>query len=89
MVHAPVPLPDLAEMFRRLGEAPDFPADLAHVAGAVKAAFSARFRLSSGAFRSEEDFATHGVAAALGYFLPLGIDRRRELIHLVEEQFAA
>ena len=37
MVHAQIPLP---EMFR-LGEALDFPADLVHVAGVAKAAFSA------------------------------------------------
>ena len=40
MVHAQIPLPDLLEMFR-LGEALGFPADLVHVAGVAKAAFSA------------------------------------------------
>ena len=40
MEHARVPLPDLPGMFR-LGEALDFPADLAREAGVVKAAFSA------------------------------------------------
>ncbi len=40
MVHAQVPLPDLPGMFR-LGETLDFPADLVHVAGVAKAAFSA------------------------------------------------
>jgi hypothetical protein len=39
MVHAPILLPDLLEMFR-LGEALDFPADLVHAAGVAKSAFS-------------------------------------------------
>jgi hypothetical protein len=39
MVHAQIPLPDLPEMFRP-GEAPDFPADLVHMARIAKAAFS-------------------------------------------------
>jgi len=40
MVHAQVPLPDLPGMFR-LEEALGFPADLVHVVGVAKAAFSA------------------------------------------------
>jgi hypothetical protein len=40
MLHAQILPPDLAGMFR-LGEALEFPAELAHVAGVAKTAFSA------------------------------------------------
>jgi len=39
MVHAQIPLPNRPEMFR-LGEALGFPADLVHMAGVAKTAFS-------------------------------------------------
>lgn len=41
MLHTQIPLPDLPVLFR-LGEALEFPAELVHVAGVAKTAFSAR-----------------------------------------------